>query len=62
MGEADRRRDAPRDGVEIMLWSGERGTAFDEGHQYRIEWTGRVTYWSVWGLLERLERGSIILI
>lgn len=50
------------DGVEIMLWSGTRSVIRDEGHQWRIEWTSRVSYWSKGGLAARLDAGSIILV
>jgi hypothetical protein len=67
MGEADWQpawawREALRDGAEIMLWSGERGTLYDEGHMWRIEWSSRVGHWSKWALLERLEGGSVVLV
>lgn len=51
-----------KSGAEIMLSNGTRGVIHDDGHQWRIEWPARVTWWSKWGLLERLHYGSILLI
>jgi len=51
-----------RDGAGIMLWSGELGRVYDEGHQIRIEWASRVAFWSKWGLWERISAGFVVVI
>lgn len=51
-----------KSGAEIMLSNGTRGVIYQDGHQWRIEWPSRVTFWSRWGLLERIREGSIVLI